>query len=186
MIPLFLQYHHQCSEDITYILRTIAGFGRSREVLIALNEALDSIEQDIVKYDVSDDEDGYLPADERVHSDDFPKRLDLILDCYTIGKQTEPKGKADKRVIPRLTIKKSTATLLGISNALSDLFPMIVGSVTLVSATAILSQMSNLVDTAWKWVSITSDAEGEQRVGLTLSLFHSSFSKSDILGNRRY
>lgn len=84
-VPLFLPLFAESPNQIRHILLVISSVANVREMALALNEALSTIEEKAASYSMSDDDDydgGYREAggeDDEVLLD----QLQLVLDCYT-------------------------------------------------------------------------------------------------------
>lgn len=71
-------------------------------------------------------------------------------------------------MIPRLTVKRSTPTLLTLQESLTPLFQAIPGSappaIAETMSRSLLPRVAALVESAWKWSQGTTDTNGEQKV----------------------
>jgi hypothetical protein len=67
-------------------------------------------------------------------------------------------------VIVKLPNKKSTSTLLALSDAISPLLSCLYQTLDVEDARDTLFYLSRLVSNAWKWSETTEDKGGEQKV----------------------
>ena len=70
--------------------------------------------------------------------------------------------------IPRLSITKSTPTLLALLDGLSRLLPALAPDLEAPSALAVLRGVTQLVVAAWQWAQTKRDGDGEPKVRFVL------------------
>jgi hypothetical protein len=81
-------------------------------------------------------------------------------DLNDLGSQT---------AIRRLKNKKSTSTIMALSDALSPVFSGLYQEIDEKVARGILHNFCRLICAAWDWVKTTEDAKGEQKVHIAIS-----------------
>ena len=84
-IPLVLPLHADSPDGVEFLLARISRYGRPREVVLALNEAIGGIEELVGGFVISDDEEELGEKDEEVRGDALHARLCLVLRSYTTG-----------------------------------------------------------------------------------------------------
>ncbi|CAK9782293.1 hypothetical protein CC85DRAFT_310437 [Cutaneotrichosporon oleaginosum] len=141
-------------------LNLLAQHGDAREVVLALNLALAEITELADPYAVSD---GESDDDDEINWASAQPQLEAMLDMYAAA-------------VPRLTVKRSTPTLLAMQDVLVPLIKAVPGSappsIAVDLSRSILLRSSTLVDAAWKWQAGTEDKGGEQNAVLTDILHH--------------
>ncbi|WWC92924.1 uncharacterized protein L201_007887 [Kwoniella dendrophila CBS 6074] len=145
------------SKEIIFL---IAKYSKSREVVLGLNEGIQSILDRAEGYQVSDDEDGF-EEDSENDGVNWPELIDeygLIISCLNVA-------------IPKLPNSKSTPTLLSLNEAISSSLPILSHHTTSYSSRNLSKSLCELVDTIWNWVQTTSDKGGEQRALLSNLIF---------------
>jgi hypothetical protein len=165
-IPLLEPLLPPARDAVTYILDKISRIGRPREVVLALNEALQGIEERYEGVEASGDEGDFGDEPEDIDYEDLAEQCSLVIKSYTIGMLCHfgYVGMLTCSVIPRLPNAKSTPTLLVLSDALSSILPVISPTTTPSFSSSVLSGLGDLLDALWSWAETTSDRGGEQKV----------------------
>ncbi|KAK4684012.1 hypothetical protein P7C73_g6195, partial [Tremellales sp. Uapishka_1] len=158
-LPLILPLLTEKTEPtVTSLASIISAHGQPREVILALNQVVQDIEEKLESFVVSNDEDEFADEDGEVDYDSLALQLELALRCYAAA-------------VARLTNKRSTPTLLSITGTISSLLPLMVRYMSADMSRASLRAICELVDCSWKWTLSTEDAGGEQRAMLTQLLY---------------
>ncbi|RXK35312.1 hypothetical protein M231_07415 [Tremella mesenterica] len=145
-----------CTTKADPILNIISLISHPKEIILALNEAMLYM-QDRVEYQYeshSDSENDDLFGSHPIHSPEdltiVAEELLAILRCYSLA-------------LPRLENKKSTPTLLSLTEAVYPLLDVFSQNPSPTHARLILLGLARLVESAWEWTISTRDVGGEQK-----------------------
>lgn len=172
LIPALLPILPETPTSVESVLRHISIVSRPREVTLALNEALQHIEERIEGIQMSDEEDEAGFGREGVDYEELGRELVLVLKTYTRGTLrlravVTREGLADRLAVPRIKTAKSTPTLLTLSEASEHAIANLSQRLSAQTSRMVVAQVCHLVDACWTWVQGTNDQGGEQRVRLT-------------------
>ncbi|KAK8849558.1 hypothetical protein IAR55_004893 [Kwoniella newhampshirensis] len=163
-MPLLLPLSLIGGPSVPRSLSLISQYGRPREVVLGLTEALQYMVERAEGFAFNDEgQDERGEVDEKVESVSewliAISEFELILIYF-------------KTAIPRLPNARSTPTLLSVSEAISLALDSLSSSTKADSSRGLIQQACELIDVIWEWVQPTSDAGGEQRNILCNLLYH--------------
>lgn len=141
------------------LIQLISRYGRPREVLMALSEALQYVIDRAEGFSVSDDEEDNRPLDDDdVDYESLWAEWQMIISGYIIA-------------IPRLPNVRSTPTLLSLSEEISQSIRSLGPHASTLWSRTCLIMLCSLTDTIWNWAQKTTDKGGEQASLLSGTLF---------------
>jgi hypothetical protein len=150
--------------SVSKVLLLSSEFARPREAVLALGEVLEGLEDQLETFDVSDDGEGFEDDDE-VDEGLVPgiiTELSLLLEAYSIGEIDTYSN--SPVVIPRLPKKRSTPTILRLSNALESLLSSVSHNTNEITSRELLEKLAKLIKVCWDWSNDCEDVGGEQQV----------------------
>nr|ODN95588.1 hypothetical protein L204_04129 [Cryptococcus depauperatus CBS 7855] len=157
-IPLILPLISVITDTASHLLVLIATHGRSREVIMALSEALQHIIDRAEGFVVSDDEGEDLQEKIEPSLESLWAEWRAVLTCLS-------------KAISRLPNARSTPTLLSLCEVLSSSLISLGPEAHQYPTWTCLSALNQFVLKAWEWVQGTSDKGGEQSSLLSNLLF---------------
>ncbi|AAW43909.1 expressed protein [Cryptococcus deneoformans JEC21] len=127
------------------LIQLISRYGRPREVLMALSEALQYVIDRAEGFSVSDDEEDNRPLDDDdVDYESLWAEWQMIISGYIIA-------------IPRLPNVRSTPTLLSLSEEISQSIRSLGPHASTLWSRTCLIMLCSLTDTIWNWAQKTTD-----------------------------
>ncbi|OWZ42707.1 hypothetical protein C349_03540 [Cryptococcus neoformans var. grubii Br795] len=158
-VSLIIPLSSTAPRTVHSLIQLISMYGRPREVLMALSEALQYVTDRAEGFSVSDDEGDNLPLDDDdVDYESLWAEWQMIISGLIIA-------------IPRLPNARSTPTLLSLSEEISQSIKSLGPHASTFWSRTCLVMLCSLTDTIWDWTQKTTDKGGEQASLLSGILF---------------